>query len=81
MLIGQLPGGDKRAIWPDPISLGVAFDQVARDKGGDWARSVADLWEVSMNLISGGGKKSDYIEAMKNVASAASIQSEFPDEE
>ena len=57
------------------------FDQVARDKGGDWARSVADLWEVSMNLISGGGKKSDYIEAMKNVASAASIQSELPDEE
>ena len=57
------------------------FDQVARDKGGDWTRSVADLWEVSMNLISGGGKKSDYIEAMKRVASAASIQSGLPDEE
>jgi len=57
------------------------FDQVARDKGGDWARSVADLWEVSMDLISGGGKKSDYIEAMKSVASAASIQSGLPDEE
>ena len=56
------------------------FDQVARDKGGDWARAVSTLWQVSLDLIQGEGEKSDYIEAMKNVASAASIQSDLPDE-
>ena len=57
------------------------FDQVARDKGGDWARAVADLWQVSMNLISGDGERSDYVEAMKNVANTASIQSGLPEDD
>ena len=41
---------------------------------------MSTLWQVSLDLIQGEGEKSDYIEAMKNVASAASIQSELPDE-
>tara|TARA_B100001079_G_scaffold248530_1_gene238571 strand:- start:74 stop:784 length:711 start_codon:yes stop_codon:yes gene_type:complete len=57
------------------------FDQVARDKGGDWARAVSNLWQVSESLISGNGNKSDYIDAMSKVATAASLQTDLPDDE
>lgn len=57
------------------------FEQVARDKGGDWARAVSDLWQVSEILIAGNGKKSDYIDAMGKVAAAASLQTDLPDDE
>ena len=34
-----------------------------------------------MNLISGDGERSDYVEAMKNVANTASIQSGLPEDD
>ncbi len=55
------------------------FDEVARDKGGDWAHSIRNLWDESAKLIEGEGSKKEYAEAMKMLAKTIGNNSEIPD--
>ena len=54
------------------------FDEVARDKGGDWSRSIRTLWDESVKLIEGDGSKKEYAEAMKLLAKTMGNSTELP---
>ena len=54
------------------------FDQVARDKGGDWTRMIQNLWDESVKLIDGDGSKKEYAEAMKSLGKTVGNISELP---
>jgi len=54
------------------------FDQVARDKGGDWIRLIQNLWDESVKLIEGEGSKKEYVEAMKSLAKTMGNNSKLP---
>jgi hypothetical protein len=49
------------------------FDQASRDKGGDWTPALAALWKAADALLLKDDldAKSDYIEAMKQLAEAS----------
>jgi hypothetical protein len=55
------------------------FDEVARDKGGDWVRKIQNLWDESVKLIDGNGSKIEYQKAMKSLAKTIGVNSELPD--
>jgi hypothetical protein len=55
------------------------FDEVARDKGGDWVRSIRNLWEESVKLIEDEGTKKEYAEAMSMLAKTVGNNSDLPD--
>ena len=54
------------------------FDEMARDKGGDWSRSIRKLWDESVRLIEGDGSKEKYAEAMKSLAETMGNTAELP---
>ena len=54
------------------------FDEVARDKGGDWIRLIHDLWGESVKLIEGSGSKKKYAEVMKSLAKTMGNNAELP---
>ena len=54
------------------------FDEVARDKGGDWIRLIQNLWDESVKLIDGEGSKNEYANAMKLLGKAMGNNSELP---
>ena len=54
------------------------FDEVARDKGGDWIKIIKNLWDESVKLIDGEGSKKEYADAMKSLAKTMGNTSELP---
>jgi len=54
------------------------FDEVARDKGGDWVRSIQNLWDESVKLIEADGSKEEYAEAMKSLAKTMGKNVDLP---
>lgn len=54
------------------------FEQAARDRGGDWARSVRKLWEVAQRITNDDGKKEDYVSAMEELAKSCGRSEELP---
>ncbi len=54
------------------------FDEVARDKGGDWVRLIQNLWDESLKLINGNGSRKGYANAMKSLAKTMGIIPELP---
>ena len=54
------------------------FDEVARDKGGDWIKIIKNLWDESVKLIDGEGSKKEYADAMKSLAKIMGNTSELP---
>ena len=59
------------------------FEQAARDKGGEWARSVSELWAATESLISDDIEDKDssiqaYAEAMEKFRKASGEQGALP---
>ena len=54
------------------------FDEVARDKGGDWIKIIKNLWDESVKLIDGEGSKKEYADAMKSLAKTMGNTAELP---